>query len=252
MRKIILTMSISLDGYFEGPNREIDWHLVDEELHAHMNEWLGALGVFVDGRITYELMESVWPAAAEDPASHPPMAEFGRIWVGKPKILYSRTRSEAGWNTTVLHEVVPEDIAASRPGPRGTGHRRSRPGRDLPPARPRRRAPAVRPPGRPGRGTAAVPAGQRAPAGAADRDPHVRQRRGPAPLPTSGCGRREREKPGGYRRRTRRTTESTRGGGVKAQRDDACRGRARSDERADPTGSGEEPPQAACSSAEVG
>ena len=112
MSNVVLTMSISLDGYFEGPNREIDWHLVDEELHAHMNQWLGASGVFVDGRITYELMESVWPAAADDPASHPLLAEFGRIWVDKPKILYSRTRSEAGWNTTVLHEVVPEDVAA--------------------------------------------------------------------------------------------------------------------------------------------
>jgi hypothetical protein len=28
MRKIILMMSVSLDGFFEGPNRELDWHLV--------------------------------------------------------------------------------------------------------------------------------------------------------------------------------------------------------------------------------
>lgn len=109
---VVLTMSISLDGYFEGPNREIDWHLVDEELHQHMNDWLGAAGVFADGRITYELMESVWPAAAEDPASPPTMAEFGRIWIDKPKILYSHTRSDAAWNTTVMHDVVPEEVEA--------------------------------------------------------------------------------------------------------------------------------------------
>ena len=32
MRKIVLGMSVSLDGFIEGPNREIDWHLVDAEL----------------------------------------------------------------------------------------------------------------------------------------------------------------------------------------------------------------------------
>jgi dihydrofolate reductase len=29
MRKIILMMSVSLDGFIEGPGREIDWHMVD-------------------------------------------------------------------------------------------------------------------------------------------------------------------------------------------------------------------------------
>ena len=32
MRKIILMMSVSIDGFFEGPNREL-WHMVDDELH---------------------------------------------------------------------------------------------------------------------------------------------------------------------------------------------------------------------------
>jgi dihydrofolate reductase len=31
MRKIVLMMSVSLDGYTEGPNRELDWHLVETE-----------------------------------------------------------------------------------------------------------------------------------------------------------------------------------------------------------------------------
>ncbi len=31
MKKVIFQMCISLDGYFEGPDREIDWHLVDNQ-----------------------------------------------------------------------------------------------------------------------------------------------------------------------------------------------------------------------------
>ena len=42
MRKIILMMSLSVDGYFEGPNRELDWQMVDVELHRHFNQWLAA------------------------------------------------------------------------------------------------------------------------------------------------------------------------------------------------------------------
>jgi hypothetical protein len=40
MRKIILMMSISVDGFIEGPNRELDWQMVDEELHSHFNDQL--------------------------------------------------------------------------------------------------------------------------------------------------------------------------------------------------------------------
>ncbi len=61
MRKIVLMLSMSLDGFIEGPNREIDWHLVDDELHSHFNEQLSAVGAFLNGRVTYELMAGYWP-----------------------------------------------------------------------------------------------------------------------------------------------------------------------------------------------
>jgi hypothetical protein len=35
-------MSVSVDGFIEGPDGEIDWHMVDDELHRHFNEQLGA------------------------------------------------------------------------------------------------------------------------------------------------------------------------------------------------------------------
>lgn len=33
-RKVIYSMFVSLDGFIEGPNKELDWHIVDEELHT--------------------------------------------------------------------------------------------------------------------------------------------------------------------------------------------------------------------------
>jgi dihydrofolate reductase len=119
MRKIVLMMSVSVDGFFEGPNRELDWHMVDDELHTHFNEQLGAMGAFLDGRVTYELMARFWPTADQDPASTGPMVEFAHIWRDMPKLVFSRTLERAGWNTTVVREVVPEEIRKLKAQPGG-------------------------------------------------------------------------------------------------------------------------------------
>jgi len=109
---LIVWMSLSLDGFMEGPGREIDWHRVDEELAAHFNDELRDTGAFLDGRVTYELMADYWPTADADPMCPPAVAEFARIWRDKRKVVYSRTLREAGWNTTVVRDVVPEDVIA--------------------------------------------------------------------------------------------------------------------------------------------
>jgi dihydrofolate reductase len=110
MGRVVLTMSVSLDGYVEGPDRDISWHRVDDEVHRYFNEVLARMGAFVSGRVTYELMAGFWPTADADPESTPPVAEFARIWRDKPKIVYSRTLDDAGWNTTVVREVVPAQV----------------------------------------------------------------------------------------------------------------------------------------------
>jgi dihydrofolate reductase len=112
MPKIVLFMSVSLDGFIEGPNREIDWHTVDDELHTHFNDELRRMGMFLDGRVTYELMAAFWPTADQDPDSTPPMVDFARIWRDTPKVVYSRTLTHAAGNTTVVRDVVPEEVRA--------------------------------------------------------------------------------------------------------------------------------------------
>lgn len=118
MRQIVLMISVSLDGFIEGPRREIDWHVVDDELHQHFNDQLRDAGAFLDGRVTYELMAGVWPTADADPAASPTVVEFARIWRAMPKIVYSRTLERAPWNATVVRDVIPDDVRAlkARPG----------------------------------------------------------------------------------------------------------------------------------------
>ncbi|MEV6383184.1 dihydrofolate reductase family protein [Streptomyces sp. NPDC051773] len=112
MRKLVLMMSVSLDGYMEGPDREIDWHLVDDELHTHFNDVLREMGVFVEGRVTYELMDAYWPTADRDPDTPRAVADFAEIWRNKPKLVYSRTLHHGDRHTTIVRDIVVEDIEA--------------------------------------------------------------------------------------------------------------------------------------------
>ena len=85
MGNIVLMMSVSADGFIEGLDRDIGWHRVDDELHRHFNEVAAAMGAFLDGRVTWELMAGFWPTADRDPASTPPMVEFASIWRDTPR-----------------------------------------------------------------------------------------------------------------------------------------------------------------------
>jgi dihydrofolate reductase len=119
MRKIVLVSAVSLDGFFEGPDRDISWHCVNEEYSRHLNEQFRLMGAFLFGRVTYELMTDSWSTAEPNPDLSPAMADFAGIWHGMPKIVFSRTLMQAGGNTTVLHDVVPEKISALKEQPGG-------------------------------------------------------------------------------------------------------------------------------------
>jgi dihydrofolate reductase len=119
MRRIVLVTSVSLDGYIEAPGRDISWHRVDEEVHEHFNEVLGVMGAFLEGRVTYEMMEEYWPTADRDPDSPPAMVEFAHIWRRTPKIVYSRTLEHAGPNATIVRDVVADEVRALKAQPGG-------------------------------------------------------------------------------------------------------------------------------------
>lgn len=114
MRKIVSMMSVSLDGFIEGPNREIDWHRVNTEMLRHFNEEIREFGALLSGRVTYELMAEYWPTADKDPGIGPEMAEFAAIWRNMPKVVFSRTLKHADRHTTVVREVVPRRSGRSR------------------------------------------------------------------------------------------------------------------------------------------
>lgn len=64
-------------------------------------------------------MAGFWPTADSDPSSTGPVADFARIWRDMTKIVYSRTLKQAGWNTTIVREVVPDEVSALKAQPGG-------------------------------------------------------------------------------------------------------------------------------------
>ena len=112
-------LGISLDGYFEGPDADISWHRVDDELHTFFNQLLAESSAFLEGRVTYELMEAYWPEADQDPDVEPSVAEFAAIWRRMPKVVYSRTLDTPGPNATVLRDASPRRCARCRRSPAG-------------------------------------------------------------------------------------------------------------------------------------
>ena len=62
MRKVILSNLVTLDGFFAGPNGELDWFIVDEEFNQYANDLLSKVDAILFGRLTYQLLADYWPA----------------------------------------------------------------------------------------------------------------------------------------------------------------------------------------------
>jgi dihydrofolate reductase len=115
MRKLYMFISLSLDGYFEGPNHDISWHNVDGETNRFAIEMLRGTDLFLWGRRIYQLMEGYWPRAAEDPSTSGDDREIARLMNNTEKIVFSKTLDRVeetkSWKVTKLvREFDPEEI----------------------------------------------------------------------------------------------------------------------------------------------
>ena len=105
MRKIIAQEMVTVDGYFAGPNGELDWFVWDDVLKNLSRDMLKSVDTLLFGRVTYDMMAAYWPTSSdEDPVIQKAMN-------GLPKIVFSRSLEKAEWNNTrLVREVIPEEI----------------------------------------------------------------------------------------------------------------------------------------------
>jgi dihydrofolate reductase len=108
MRKLILFMHTSLDGFVAGPKGEMDWIHVDEEMFDYANERIQSADTALYGRVTYAMMEGYWPTAGDKPNASKHDIEHSRWYNKVSKIVLSRSLKE---NTLKNAKVIASNVA---------------------------------------------------------------------------------------------------------------------------------------------
>ncbi|EFM11782.1 bifunctional deaminase-reductase domain protein [Paenibacillus curdlanolyticus YK9] len=113
MRKLVLFLHASLDGFVEGPNGAMDigWVAYNAELEKHAKEILSTADTVVWGRGTYQMMHSYWPSVPSDPAASHHERDHAE-WIEKTaKIVFSTTLEKVEWNNSrLVKENIEEEI----------------------------------------------------------------------------------------------------------------------------------------------
>jgi dihydrofolate reductase len=105
MRKLFWQMNVTLDGFMEGPNRELDFTagFEDQDFDRYASDMLKSIDAVLLGRRTYELFADHWPSATGPDADR--LNEL-------PKIVFSRTLEEVDWNNSrLVADNVAEEVA---------------------------------------------------------------------------------------------------------------------------------------------
>lgn len=112
MGRIISFMHLSLDGFVAGPNGEMNWIKVDEEVFDHVGKRVSATNAALYGRKTYEMMESYWPTAGDEPDASKHDIDHSKWYNKAHKIVLSKTMEGADLpNTTIISDNISDKLA---------------------------------------------------------------------------------------------------------------------------------------------
>lgn len=111
MRKLVLFMHTSLDGFVAGPNGEMDWIHVDEELFDYAGNRTNESDLALYGRKTFEMMEGYWPTAASQPNPSRHDIEHSTWYNKVQKVVLSKTLDASKLkNTRVITGNLSKEI----------------------------------------------------------------------------------------------------------------------------------------------
>jgi len=110
MRRIVMINWVSIDGFFAGPNGEIDWMIRDPEVDKALHEPRadqsppGSAGsdTMLLGNVTYTMFENSWPQIAKDPTAPEELHKLADEVIQMTKLVFSRTRKEVTWENSKL------------------------------------------------------------------------------------------------------------------------------------------------------
>jgi dihydrofolate reductase len=111
MRKIVLSLHVTLDGYLGGPNGEMNWIKLDHELFDLVGTFTNEADTALYGRVTFEMMEGYWPTAGQKPNASKHDVEHSAWYNKVNKIVVSNSmKDKVKDKTTFVSENVIEEI----------------------------------------------------------------------------------------------------------------------------------------------
>ncbi len=117
-RKIIYSLAVSLDGFINGPNGEIDWHVVDSEFMNFIHAQVKEVDTFLFGRRMYETMV-YWDTAADDPSLTSDAREFAHRWNQQLKIVFSNSLDQVQGNARLASTTLEGEVERLKSIPGG-------------------------------------------------------------------------------------------------------------------------------------
>jgi dihydrofolate reductase len=104
-------MHISLDGFVAGPNGEMNWIKIDEEIFDHVGKRIGETDTALYGRVTYQMMENYWPTAGDKPDASKHDIEHSKWYSKAHKVVLSKTMKDSDLtNTTIVSDNLSDRI----------------------------------------------------------------------------------------------------------------------------------------------
>jgi len=111
MKNVILFVHTSLDGFVAGPQGEMDWITVNDEIFDFVTHLTDETDMALYGRVTYEMMEDYWPTAGDQPNASRHDIEHSKWYNNIPKVVLSRTISgKESANIQIISDHLADEI----------------------------------------------------------------------------------------------------------------------------------------------
>jgi dihydrofolate reductase len=96
MRRVIVFVNSSVDGFMGSPAGDLGWLIHDDEMdHDFTSDLRRAADTILTGRVVFESFAAVWPARAADRSGPPELVEFANWMLDTPKVVFSTGRTHA-------------------------------------------------------------------------------------------------------------------------------------------------------------
>jgi len=104
MRKLIVSMNVTLDGFMAGPDCELDWHIQrwTLEMAESLSKELGEADTIILGRVTYNAMANYWPLKSACLSVSREDIAFADMMNNYTKVVFSKTLNQLHWKNSRL------------------------------------------------------------------------------------------------------------------------------------------------------